>query len=102
MDESILKTGDEPAVEAKPAPKTKDQIAALQLENTALRDELQALKDMVQALASAQAPAPGKPPVKNPKELDWDRPAAKTRTMTGGVTFEQDGKTFDARGRLIE
>lgn len=102
MDESILKTGDEPAVEAKPAPKTKDQIAALQSENTALRDELQALKDMVQALASVQAPAPGKPPVKNPKELDWDRPAAKTRTITGGITYEQDGKVFSSSGRLIE
>ena len=90
---SLPETEQMPTVGADPVAAAFD---AVQKENTELKARLDRMEQLLAALAPAAAPAPVKK-----DELDLNRPYAKTRTMGGGVTFEQDGRTFNARGQLM-
>lgn len=91
-----------PVIGAVPVapPVAVDPVAAafdaVQAENAELKARLDRMEQLLMALAPAAAPAPVKR-----DELDLNRPYSKTRTMGGGVTFEQDGRKFNARGQLM-
>ena len=106
LNNALTRPGDTPApplvLEPKKSSRKADApdpaLAALQAENIALKAQ------MDQVLKALAALTPGTPAAEQVKrnELDRSRPYSKTRTLSGGVTHEQDGRTFDARGRLID
>jgi len=109
LNEALARPGDGPVAPAphvaepkkssrKAADAPDPALAALQAENAALKAQME------QVLTALAALTPGTPAAEQVKrnELDRKRPFSKTRTLSGGVTHEQDGRIFDARGRLIE
>ena len=105
LNEALARPGDTPAPSATESKKSSRKadapdptLAALQAENAALKAQME------QVLTALAALTPGTPAAEQAKrnELDRSRPYSKTRTLSGGVTHEQDGRTFDARGRLID
>ena len=102
LNEALVRPSDEPAKKPRksltkgpPVP-----VAAPTVDLAAENAELKARLDRMEQLLAALVPAAASAPVKK-NELDQNRPYAKTRTMGGGVTFEQDGRTFNARGQLM-
>lgn len=107
IDEALNRPGDEvpaPAPAPKKPSRTKAAPAAVEpgpdlaAENAELKARLAAIEKVLMAMGSP-VPEPTEPTKRD--TLDTDRPYSKTRTMGGGVTFSQDGKKFDARGRLM-
>lgn len=90
MDEA---QGGAAATAADPA----DEMQMIRDENAKLR----AMLESIQMQLRAKVDAPVATVAERPAVLDESRPYAKTRTNSGGVTFEQDGLTFNARGALI-
>ena len=86
-----------PAVEESTVAQPVDEIQMIRAENAALRKML----EDIQMQLRAKVDAPVATVAEKPAVLDESRPFAKTRTSSGGVTFEQDGVTFNARGVLM-
>lgn len=106
IDEALNRPGDEvptPTPTPKKPSRSKTVAAVepgpdLAVENAELKARLAAIEKVLLAMGSP-VPEPTEPAKRD--TLDTDRPYSKTRTMGGGVTFSQDGKKFDARGRLM-
>jgi hypothetical protein len=102
IDEALNRPGDEVA----PVPKKPSRAKAapvepgpdLAAENAELKARLAAIEKVLSAMGSP-VPEPTEPAIID--TLDTNRPYSKTRTMGGGVTFSQDGRTFNARGTLM-
>lgn len=92
------------ATPAKEAPKSKDKIIAdLQAENSELRDRIdRELAYIRRTLEGKQnTPVASNDAPKDPDILDQTRPFSKTRNSGGGIFYEQDGKKFDGKFRVI-
>lgn len=76
---------------------TAEELQAVKDENANLR----AMLESIQAQLRGKVDAPVATVSDKPAMLDESRPYAKTRTSSGGVTFEQDGLVFNARGVLM-
>lgn len=100
LPEQSIPTGRKPRKslsETGPMPTTGEPD--LRAENAELKARLDRMEQVLLALGANVRPA-ADAPVKT-DELDKNRRYSKTRTMGGGVTFEQDGRKFNARGQLM-
>lgn len=73
-----------------------DELQAIRDENAALRAMLENIQQQLRSQAGPVQAAPA-----GKVSIDKTRPFSKTRTSGGGVTYEQDGRIFNARMELI-